>query len=245
MRQFLRSKRQRAAAGILALALAGCANASTDPRSGGLAGGISGLATGAYEQRLADRRDQLDDMDRAEAALAGRVGNAESRLRDVDRRIAERRGALQKLRAELAAIDRDIAEADRSIRAKMTALAATEAANERKGEELARVRAEVEQLKAKRESVQRERDKLASMIKDLEDEDKRIAVAFAAKRGKPIVPAAAPEQQRPPVQPASQPAADPQLADIEQRSREADQRLSAVAAKVQQTRAAAARLKPS
>ena len=38
------------------VALAGCANVSTDPRSGGLAGGINGIVTGAYEQRIEDRK---------------------------------------------------------------------------------------------------------------------------------------------------------------------------------------------
>lgn len=62
------------------LALAGCANVSTDPRAGGLAGGINGIVTGAYEQRIEDRKTELSDLERAEDRMRGRVAGAKTEL---------------------------------------------------------------------------------------------------------------------------------------------------------------------
>lgn len=54
------------AAGILQ---ACCSGVPTDPREGGFAGGVCGTATSAYEQRLAERRETLDDYKALEASL--------------------------------------------------------------------------------------------------------------------------------------------------------------------------------
>ena len=44
------------------LVLAGCANVPTDPREGGLAGGVVGLQSGAYAARIQEREDRLQRL---------------------------------------------------------------------------------------------------------------------------------------------------------------------------------------
>ncbi|MGJ3264577.1 MAG: hypothetical protein ACFE0R_15220 [Salinarimonas sp.] len=87
----------------LFVVLAGCCTtASTDPREGGLVGGVCGQATGAYSDRLAQRRNALGDLDEIErrfvrAAEQERAA-AEAATRQVDElndRIAQAQSAVR------------------------------------------------------------------------------------------------------------------------------------------------------
>lgn len=60
----------------VSLSLAACANVSTDPTEGGLLGGIKGLQTGAYEQRVQERESRLSQMH----ALQSQLGTERSQL---------------------------------------------------------------------------------------------------------------------------------------------------------------------
>ncbi|WP_029029899.1 hypothetical protein [Salinarimonas rosea] len=83
--------------------LAGCCTtASTDPREGGLVGGVCGQATGAYSDRLAQRRNALGDLDEIERRFvrvaAQERAAAEAATREVDDlndRIAQAQAAVR------------------------------------------------------------------------------------------------------------------------------------------------------
>ncbi len=82
-------------------ALTACATTSTDPREGGLAGGISGLSSGAYDERVREREDRLAELRATQAAL-----DAESR--ELEAAQAERQRLVDAERAELARLNADI-----------------------------------------------------------------------------------------------------------------------------------------
>lgn len=142
--------------------LAGCADVTTDPKAGGLAGGINGLVTGAYDQRIADRQASLDRLNDAEAALVARAGSAEGKLRAVDKQIAQRKSAIERLRADIAEIDRSIEKA-RRLRAISGGMeASARAANARREQDLAPLLAQ--------------RDLLKRMTDDLEAVERQSAI---------------------------------------------------------------------
>lgn len=182
-----------------ALLLGGCAGASTDPHTGGLAGGITGLATGAYEQRIADRTASLQSLNDAEAALSRRVGTAQDRLKALDGQIASRKSALQKLKAELAEIDRNIARVRQSIAVERGIEGAVKTANDKK-------RAALKPLEAQRDLVRR-------MTDELEANERQEAMLYEQLKAKPGTAPAAPGSPGGP---------DRMIAEMEARGRAAD-----------------------
>jgi chromosome segregation ATPase len=86
-------------------AVAGCAGVSSDPRTGGLASGIHGIATGAYDQRITDRRNTLTNLKGAEDALSKRLDTSVRQLGIIDRRLAQQKAALAALNSDLSALD--------------------------------------------------------------------------------------------------------------------------------------------
>ena len=74
------------------LGLAGCCTgASTDPRSGGLRGGVCGQSTGAYEQRIKTRESTLASLQELETALDDRISEARQTAIRLDARAEELR----------------------------------------------------------------------------------------------------------------------------------------------------------
>ncbi|MEN3794670.1 hypothetical protein [Fulvimarina sp. MAC3] len=108
-----------------ALLLSGCcSNVTTDPRAGGLAGGVCGNVTGAYDQRVAMLQAKAGDLDTANARLQGRLTSQRQvagslaaelsakrrRLAALERKLASKRAALARGQAdarELAALKRE------------------------------------------------------------------------------------------------------------------------------------------
>lgn len=196
--------RQMCAPGALAwlsaLILGGCAGASTDPHTGGLAGGITGIATGAYDQRVAAREASLQSLNDAEAGLVRRIGSAEDRIKALDRQIAARKAALQKLKAELAEIDRSITLVRQSIAVGQGMEASARAANERKALAL--------------KPLEAQRDLVRKMTDELEASERKEALYYEQlRRPGPGSPMSAP--------PA---ASDALVAAFEARGRDADTR---------------------
>ncbi|MFM9846550.1 MAG: hypothetical protein ACKVP3_05260 [Hyphomicrobiaceae bacterium] len=201
------------------LALAGCANVSTDPRAGGLAGGINGIVTGAYEQRIEDRRSELSDLERAEDRMRGRVAGAKTELADLERRLAQRRSTLQKMRAEIATIGRRISAASADAASKRTDLAAQNSAN-------ANTQATADALNAKINELSADLDKLQRLTRELEENNRQEALLYQRLK-KPKDGEGGQETI---------------IADIEQRSKTAEQQTADAGARLERLKAATAKM---
>ena len=177
------------------VALSGCANVSTDPHAGGLMGGIHGITTGAYDKRLVEKQAEVDDLQAAGDALGRRVGDAQARLKSLDRTLAERSSKLSKMKADIAAIDRVLASGAIDTSINRGALERVRADNARK-EELLR-------------PLQAERDMLARMVEELEQD--HIVEAQNYKRLRSLGG---------PGQDGSSPLNETQMADLEKRLQE-------------------------
>lgn len=81
-----------------------CSNVTTDPRSGGLAGGVCGTQTGAYQQRLDQRKARLTQLNQIGSSLSVRNQAASSQLvylsersKELGRRLGQRDKDLDRL----------------------------------------------------------------------------------------------------------------------------------------------------
>jgi len=92
---------------LAAALLAGCAT-SSDPREGGLFGGISGLSSGAYEQRLQEREDRLQQSQRSQAELSAESARLE-------REKAARQTLVAQEREKYAKLDKDVKGLERKV----------------------------------------------------------------------------------------------------------------------------------
>ncbi|WP_236786509.1 hypothetical protein [Allochromatium tepidum] len=81
---------------------------STDPREGGLAGGIKGLSTGAYDARIREREDRL-------AVLRQVQGELETERDDLEYTKAQRKQKVAAERARVRRMNRDIAALNRRV----------------------------------------------------------------------------------------------------------------------------------
>ncbi|MBU2582601.1 MAG: hypothetical protein KJ622_12865 [Alphaproteobacteria bacterium] len=98
--------------------LAACSGASSDPTKGGLAGGINGIVTGAYEKRIQVREGYLRDLDDSSQHLERRLASA----RAVETSLALERNTLKrrlaKAKRSAAQFDAQIAELRQTLGAK-------------------------------------------------------------------------------------------------------------------------------
>ncbi|SEL63767.1 hypothetical protein [Ectothiorhodospira marina] len=105
------------------LGLAGCAT-TTDPHEGGLLGGIQGMGSGAYDQRVQEREDRLEQLRQAQQEL-------QTEREDLEARKTRQRREVALERERLAALDRDVTGLSRQV----------ESLSDRHGEEDQRVQA--------------------------------------------------------------------------------------------------------
>lgn len=98
----------RLAAAAAALALAGCANLSDDPREGGFLGGLSGLSSGTYEARVSEREDRLAQLRETQRGLETERTQLETRKSGVDRQVAAERTRVKKLDADIAGLEKKV-----------------------------------------------------------------------------------------------------------------------------------------
>lgn len=89
------------------LGLVGCAT-TTDPREGGLLGGIQGMSTGAYDQRVQEREDRLEQLRQTQRELQTEREDLEARKARQGREVALER-------ERLAALDRDVTGLSRQV----------------------------------------------------------------------------------------------------------------------------------
>ncbi|EHQ53532.1 hypothetical protein ECTPHS_12742 [Ectothiorhodospira sp. PHS-1] len=92
----------------MVLWLGGCAT-STDPREGGLLGGIQGLGSGAYDARVQEREARLEALRRTQQELEGERSDLETRRAEQTRQVAAERARLQRLDGDVASLDREVA----------------------------------------------------------------------------------------------------------------------------------------
>lgn len=97
---------------LLAILLGGCAT-SSDPRQGGLFGGISGLSSGTYEQRVQEREGRLDESQRSQAELSAESARLE-------REKGERLALVAQERDRFVKLDRDVQGLERKVKALST-----------------------------------------------------------------------------------------------------------------------------
>lgn len=106
----------------LTFALASCANVSTDPREGGLIGGIKGLQTGAYDQRAREREDLLSQMQTMQSQLSAEQRQLEqdrtasqAALDDERRRLQQLNNNVLRLRQNVDQLVRDQGTEDKKV----------------------------------------------------------------------------------------------------------------------------------
>jgi chromosome segregation ATPase len=87
--------------------LAGCAT-SSDPRQGGLFGGLSGLSSGTYDQRVKEREAQLHASQQSQAELSSENARLEQEKAARQALVAQERQKLTKLDQEVQGLDRKV-----------------------------------------------------------------------------------------------------------------------------------------
>jgi chromosome segregation ATPase len=107
--------------GVLVGLLSGCAS-SGDPREGGLLGGIQGLSSGGYEQRIREREERLAALRETQSELAEQResldrsrADAEQQLAMETRRLADLQVDVSQLRAELNRLEAEHGEQDSRV----------------------------------------------------------------------------------------------------------------------------------
>lgn len=85
-----------------------CSGVTTDPRRGGLQGGVCGQVTGAYEARLDERRARLLGIEGATQRLENSLSGNRDEAAGLERRIAARRKATDADQREVANVRSEI-----------------------------------------------------------------------------------------------------------------------------------------
>ncbi|RLJ98510.1 hypothetical protein [Ruegeria conchae] len=80
-------------AALPCLLLAGC-QTTTDPADGGFFAGVSGITTGAYDDRIAAAEGDVATAEARNEALAAQIRNSESELAQLKLNILQRRDAI-------------------------------------------------------------------------------------------------------------------------------------------------------
>lgn len=91
------------------LVMGACEGVSSDPRQGGLAGGLCGLSSGAYQRRLDARQRELNSLDAINRRLESRAGNGQREAAGLAARIVQQKRQLAAAEAELAQLRVEVA----------------------------------------------------------------------------------------------------------------------------------------
>ena len=97
--------------GLLLFALAifcsACAS-STDPREGGFFGGVQGLQSGAYEERVQSRADSLNRLRDLQQELDAKQAKLDNQKKTLEETIDLERQSLAALEQEVAGLEQDL-----------------------------------------------------------------------------------------------------------------------------------------
>lgn len=147
---------------VLLVVLAACD--TSDPRQGGFLGGVGGILSGSYDDRLAQREATYKD------ALARRNREAAER-EEIDRVVATRTEEAERLRVDIRELDADVIVLRRELDAIRTKTAGATARHGELSAELKRVRGDIAALeRAGGEEAARRRDELRAEIEVLRKE---------------------------------------------------------------------------
>ncbi len=91
----------------LLIAASGCVS-SSDPREGGFLGGVQGLQSGAYEERVRDREASLDRLRAVQQNLDAKQAKLEKQKAGLEEEVALERQSL-------AALDREVTRLEQSV----------------------------------------------------------------------------------------------------------------------------------
>ena len=109
---------------ICVLLLAGC-GASQDPREGGFFGGISGLGSGAYEERVEEREQRLSRLQQIQKDLDAESREIDAQKTDLREQIELERAHLEEMQNSTARLEQEVSR-----------MSAGDAAGEKKVNEL-------------------------------------------------------------------------------------------------------------
>jgi chromosome segregation ATPase len=129
-------------AALLPLTLLGACATTSDPSQGGFLSGVSGLSSGEYKRRVADRTAELERMRRDEADAVARARAANAAIETRERQIIL-------LRADIAALDRLAEREGLAVQQTRAGNAALAAENRRLIGQLGTLRGRLSQLRAR------------------------------------------------------------------------------------------------
>lgn len=93
---------------LMTLWLSGCASVSTDPREGGLAGGIKGLSTGAYDARINERENRLAILRQVQGELETERDDLVTTKAQRQRQVATDRTRVRRMNRDIAALNQRV-----------------------------------------------------------------------------------------------------------------------------------------
>ena len=91
---------------LVTLLLAGCAT-SDDPREGGFFGGVQGLSSGAYADRVSTREARLTALRETQRELSNERTTLEQSRQEAKRTVSEERGRLARLQKDQSRLERE------------------------------------------------------------------------------------------------------------------------------------------
>lgn len=86
--------------------LGGCAGGDQDPRSGGLFGGISGLSSGSYDNRLKDREARLEQLRATQRQLDAEQGQLKEQKSAAYAKVAKDQAQVNAMQSEIKQLEK-------------------------------------------------------------------------------------------------------------------------------------------
>ncbi|MCB5285895.1 MAG: hypothetical protein LHW45_09965 [Candidatus Cloacimonetes bacterium] len=90
---------------FLAMVFGGCAS-QDDPREGGFFGGVAGLGSGGYKNRMTEREERLEELRATQRALDSEKGQLEVQKTAVQEQLNMDQGRVKSMQSEIAALDK-------------------------------------------------------------------------------------------------------------------------------------------
>lgn len=91
---------------LVAGLLGGCASGDQDPRTGGLLGGISGLSSGSYENRVKEREARLQQLRATQSQLDAEKGQLEQQQSAAYAKVAKDQSEVDVMQSDIARLEK-------------------------------------------------------------------------------------------------------------------------------------------
>jgi len=159
---------------ILIMMAGGCAGTtSTDPKEGGLIGGIRGISSGEYEERIKQREERLQRLGEMQKDLDTEQAALEAEKEAKARKIAEQRRELEELLEKTEALTIDVEKFQAKLGQQATMRKDLDSKLSQLQEKICDLSAdshkgiEVEQLEEERASLEKEYRLLLDLYREL------------------------------------------------------------------------------